>query len=284
MALYLIGLGLYDEKDISLRAFEIIKSASYIYLECYTSILFCDKDRLETFYGREIQSMDRESVESKCDHMLEQAKTSTVVLLVVGDPLCATTHSDLLFRAKTLKIKTYVIHNASMINAVSSCGLQVYLFGEVVSIPFFTENWIPESVYEKIQKNMLSGLHTLCLLDIKVKEQTVENLMLQNSIYEPPKFMTIPQAIDQLFSLENTKKQMVCQPHTKAFGMARIGNLQSQLIVSGTLEELQSYDFGPPLHSLVICSPKLHDMEEAFYNLHNIRFKSILPCIDGNRQ
>jgi diphthine methyl ester synthase len=106
--------------------------------------------------------------------------------------ISATTHSDLLFRAKTLKIQTYVIHNASMINAVSSCGLQVrfcskkkyitlfnlhfifldlslqhlqvYLFGEVVSIPFFTENWIPESVYEKIYKNTLSGLHTLCLL------------------------------------------------------------------------------------------------------------------------
>jgi diphthine methyl ester synthase len=46
MSLYLIGLGLYDEKDISLRALEVIKSAAYIYLECYTSILFCTKDQL----------------------------------------------------------------------------------------------------------------------------------------------------------------------------------------------------------------------------------------------
>ena len=33
------------------------------------------------------------------------------------------------------------------------------------------------------------GLHTLCLLDIKVKEQTVENLMKGNKIFEPPRYM-----------------------------------------------------------------------------------------------
>jgi diphthine synthase len=31
-----------------------------------------------------------------------------------------------------------VIHNASIMNAVGACGLQLYRFGEAVSIVFFT--------------------------------------------------------------------------------------------------------------------------------------------------
>ena len=44
--LYLIGLGLADEKDISVRGLEIVKRASRVYLEAYTAILLVDKDAL----------------------------------------------------------------------------------------------------------------------------------------------------------------------------------------------------------------------------------------------
>jgi diphthine synthase len=57
-----------------------------------------------------------------------------------------------------------VVHNASVMNAVGVCGLQLYRYGETVSIPFFTETWRPDSFYEKIQSNRKLGLHTLCLL------------------------------------------------------------------------------------------------------------------------
>jgi diphthine methyl ester synthase len=76
----------------------------------------------------------------------------------------ATTHTDLALRARTLGIRTKVIHNASIINAVSSCGLQLYNFGQVVSLPFFTETWKPSSFYPKIKENKDLGLHTLVLL------------------------------------------------------------------------------------------------------------------------
>jgi len=46
-----------------------------------------------------------------------------------------------------------VIHNASVMNAVGVCGLQLYHYGETVSIPFFTETWRPDSFYEKIREN-----------------------------------------------------------------------------------------------------------------------------------
>jgi hypothetical protein len=44
--LYLIGLGLSDEKDVTVRGLEAIKGSDRIYLEAYTSILGVGKDRL----------------------------------------------------------------------------------------------------------------------------------------------------------------------------------------------------------------------------------------------
>lgn len=57
-----------------------------------------------------------------------------------------------------------MVHNASVMNAIGICGLQLYRYGETVSIPFFTSTWRPNSFYEKIQKNRMLGLHSLCLL------------------------------------------------------------------------------------------------------------------------
>ena len=80
----------------------------------------------------------------------------------------ATTHSDLLVRAKTLGIEVEVVHNASIMNAVGACGLQLYRFGEAISIPFFTDTWRPDSFYDKIKGNRAIGLHTLCLLGMSL--------------------------------------------------------------------------------------------------------------------
>lgn len=57
-----------------------------------------------------------------------------------------------------------MVHNASIMNAVGCCGLQLYHFGEMVSIPFWTDTWRPDSFLDKIEANLHSGLHTLCLL------------------------------------------------------------------------------------------------------------------------
>jgi diphthine synthase len=76
----------------------------------------------------------------------------------------ATTHTDLVVRARDIGVEVKVIHNASVMNAVGICGLQLYRYGETISIPFFTETWRPDSFYEKIQNSRRLGLHTLCLL------------------------------------------------------------------------------------------------------------------------
>lgn len=41
--LYLVGLGLSDETDITVKGLEVAKNASRVYLEAYTSILLVDK-------------------------------------------------------------------------------------------------------------------------------------------------------------------------------------------------------------------------------------------------
>jgi len=64
-------------------------------------------------------------VEQKADEILDNANKDDIVLLVVGDPFGATTHADILLRAKDLNINTKVIHNASILNAIGCCGLQV---------------------------------------------------------------------------------------------------------------------------------------------------------------
>jgi diphthine synthase len=82
----------------------------------------------------------------------------------------------LISRAVRLNIKVEIIHNASIMNAMGCSGMQVYRFGEAVSICFFTEKWRPYSFYNKIGVNVKNNLHTLLLLDIRVKEKTPEAL------------------------------------------------------------------------------------------------------------
>lgn len=44
--LYLVGLGLGDAKDITVKGLEIVKKADYVFLEAYTSILCVGKEAL----------------------------------------------------------------------------------------------------------------------------------------------------------------------------------------------------------------------------------------------
>ncbi|KXS21513.1 Diphthine synthase [Gonapodya prolifera JEL478] len=257
--LYLVGLGLADEKDITVKGLEAVRSSERVYLEAYTSLLLVGVEKLEDFYGKKITIADREAVESAADAILKDADHVNVSFLVVGDPYGATTHTDLVIRAKERGIPVQSIHNASILNAVGVCGLQLYNYGMAVSIPFFTETWRPDSFYEKIQTNRLNGLHTLCLLDIKVKEPTLESLARGRKIYEPPRFMTVNQAINQLLEVENGRGGKVYSDKTIGVGLARVGSLDAKIVV-GTLGELSEVDFGAPLHSLIVPG-KMHPLE-----------------------
>ena len=124
--LYMIGLGLNDEKDISVKGLEIIKKCDVVYLENYTAVLGKKVSELENFYGKKIILADRELVEKEAEKtILANAKNKNVALLVVGDPLAATTHYDLVLRARKAGIVVKIINNASIMNAVAITGLQL---------------------------------------------------------------------------------------------------------------------------------------------------------------
>ena len=44
--LHIIGLGLADERDISVKGLEIVKKAERVYLEAYTAVLLVDQSVL----------------------------------------------------------------------------------------------------------------------------------------------------------------------------------------------------------------------------------------------
>ena len=104
--LYFVGLGLGDVKDITVKGLEIVRKCDRVYLEAYTSMLtYGGKGALEEFYGRsDLIEADRDLVESGADKILENADTLDIAFLVVGDPFGATTHTDLLLRAKGILI------------------------------------------------------------------------------------------------------------------------------------------------------------------------------------
>ena len=50
--LYIIGLGLADEKDITVKGLEIVRKADRVYLEAYTAVLLVDKEQLVGYRTR----------------------------------------------------------------------------------------------------------------------------------------------------------------------------------------------------------------------------------------
>ncbi|PHH64851.1 hypothetical protein CDD81_3917 [Ophiocordyceps australis] len=263
--LHLVGLGLSDETDITVKGLDIVKRAERVYLDAYTSILLVDQSVLEKYYGRPVIVADREMVESNSDEILRDAQDKDVVFLVVGDPFGATTHSDLALRAKQQSIEVRSVPNASILSAIGACGLQLYNFGQTVSMVFFTDSWKPASFYHRIKENASIGLHTLVLVDIQVKEPNLENLARGRKIYEPPRYMTVGQCASQMLQVEEEKREAVYTAKSLAIGAARVGS-KTEKFVAGTLQQLCSLDseLGPPLHSLVLLGRRTHVLEHDF--------------------
>jgi diphthine synthase len=136
----------------------------------------------------------------------------------------------------------------------------LYAFGQTISMVFFTDTWKPDSFYGRVKDNNGLGLHTLVLLDIKVKEPNLEALARGRIVYEAPRFMTAAQCAQQMVEIEELRKEDVCGKDKLAVSVARLGS-DGEKIVAGTLEELSSVDMGAPLHSLVLCGTNMHEME-----------------------
>ena len=245
--LVFIGLGLYDEKDISLRGLEELKEADTVFAEFYTSLMpGLSIQKLEEMIGKEVKVVSRRVLEEEEGEVIfEATKRGKVAFLVQGDPMIATTHVDLRIGAEKRGIKTHVVHAASVVSAVRGIsGLQNYKFGKAVTIPFSVEGFVSETPYNVIKENKKMGLHTMCYLDIKAKEQ---------------RYLTVNKALKILLELEKMKKEQVVNPKTLVIGVSRAGSPQP-LVKAGYIEEVINFDFGAAPQTLIFPA-KLHFME-----------------------
>ncbi len=243
----LVGLGLIDQKDISLRGIEAIEGADRIFMENYTSRWKGEKG-IKDLVKKEIETVERNELEEGSDKILSMAKEGNVVVLIPGDPLVATTHVELLIHAKKMGIQTEVVHSSSIYSAVAETGLQIYKFGKTTTIPIPQKNYRPVSPYEVIDENKEKGLHTLALLDIKERAMEVE------------------EALRYLLEIEDEKEEDVVTREEKvvAFNIGPEGSTTAYKKIRNLLEE----DFPTP--AVLIFTGSLHEKEKEALEMFSI--------------
>jgi diphthine synthase len=248
--LYLVGLGVFDEKDLSIRGLDALKNCSEVYAEFYTNYFSGSLSNLEGLIDKKVTLLKRGDLEEKPDqNVLKNSYNQNVALLISGDPMVATTHIDILLRAKKLGISYKIIHSSSVYSAIGEAGLQIYKYGKTASLVYPEKNYFPTSPYDILSENCKNGLHTLFLLDIKAEEN---------------RFMSVNEAISLLLEIEKQKKGGLFTPETLCIGVARLGG--ESTIKAGLASELQKEAFGKPPHCLIVPG-KLHFMEKEALEL-----------------
>lgn len=252
--LVFVGLGLYDETDVSLKGVEEIKQCETVFAEFYTSKLGrFDKKSFECLIGKNIEVLSREDTE-KGDKIIDAATQNSVAFLTGGDPMIATTHIDLRLRAIKQNISTKIIHGGSITTAVPGLlGLQNYKFGRTTTLAFAEKDYFPTSPYTVIYNNINMGLHTLVLLDIQAEKN---------------QYMTANEGFKLLMKMEKKLKKNLILDDTIACVVARAG-APDEMIMANTIQTLYQKDFGPPLHTIVIPG-----------NLHFMEIEALELCAD----
>jgi len=241
--LVLVGLGLNDEKGITLEALEEVKDADELYLENYTSIWFGSKEKLEEILGKRIELLSRKDLEEESYKIIEKAKNKKIVIFVPGDPLVATTHLSLLIDCLKNRIKYKVIHNASIISAIFETGLHSYKFGKIVTIPLKDRKNLSISIVNTIKENKARGLHTLCLLDLDLENK---------------KMLSVEEALNFLV------EEKAIEKNEKIIVASCLGT-KNKKIVYDAVENSLNKKFDLP--SVIIIPSNLHFSEEEFLSL-----------------
>tara|TARA_B100001989_G_C24475495_1_gene431558 strand:- start:163 stop:1041 length:879 start_codon:yes stop_codon:yes gene_type:complete len=164
--LVLIGMGPGMLASMTSEAIIAAKSADFRYYEAYTALWPKEElNRLEKEIGL-IQKVMRPEIEHPKE-ILDLSKDNVVAVLIVGDPLQATTHVDLQLQAMEQGIDCRIIHGISITNIVTGAiGLSNYKFGRQTTITYSYSNWIATSPLEVLAMNRVMGQHTLALLDL----------------------------------------------------------------------------------------------------------------------
>ena len=238
--LYLVGLGIWDEGDITLKGIDVCRKAKKVYAELYTSAWGGDLGKLEKLMGKSIKVLERRDMEERCSRLVKEAKRSSIAILVPGDPLSATTHSALMDEAMKARVSVEVIHSSSVFTAVAETGLSLYNFGKTVTVVTPSKKYKPDSFYDTINENMDKGMHTLILLDIT---------------------MSVQEGLAVLMEIERKKQKKVFQHQGKVLIASAIGSGKKRMMY-GKLTKLANEDFPPP--AVIIVPGRLNIFEKEF--------------------
>ncbi|HLD41939.1 MAG TPA: diphthine synthase [archaeon] len=242
--LYLISLGLSDEKDMSLKALEAAKKCGKLYAEFYTTKMNTTTRKLSELIGKDVVELQRADIEDHSIKIINQAKTMDIGILIGGDALSATTHISLLLDAKKSGVKTKVTHGSSIFSAVAETGLQLYKFGAATSLARPAGKYFPDSFYDIILKNKKIGLHTLVLLDIG---------------------MSVHEAAEILLEIEKKRKAGISTHKTKIAACSQLGS-DNQIIKYNSIENLLADENFTRYPAILVFPGDLHFLEEEFLN------------------
>jgi len=257
-----VGLGLYDERSVTVAGREALRAADRVFAEFYTARLTgTTVDGLEAHHGVEVTVRDRDGVESDPGPVLDAATAGDAAFLTAGDPMVSTTHVDLRLRAHDRGIDTRVVHGTSAATAAASLtGLQNYRFGKATTLPFpwahGASEPVPPSVVRTVRENRDRGLHTLVYLDIEVEDGRIGR-ELGTDERGDERFLTADRAVALLEEpLDDPLAVAVC----------RAGG-PDPVVAADRCSALAGRSFGPPLHLLVVPG-ELHRVErEAMTDL-----------------
>jgi diphthine synthase len=261
-----VGLGLYDERSVTVRGRDAVRGADRVFAEFYTSRLAgATVADLEATHGVDIEVRDRAGVERDPAPILDAAAAGDAVFLTGGDPMVSTTHADLRLRAHERGVGTRVIHGTTASTAAASLtGLQNYRFGKATTLPFPSSHGgegVPDSVLDTVRDNRDRGLHTLVYLDID-----------RDKGHDPGGGGSGAET--------DTEARYMTGNHAAGLladaGLSGVGVVVGQAgsddptVRADRLGTLADGDFGPPLHLLVLPG-ELHPLErealEAFGGL-----------------
>ena len=225
---YIIGIGL-TTTQLTIEAKNAIDKCNQVYIDNYTNILSSGEiTELEKSIGKKITSLNRTELEQEQKFLQTEA-----CLLVIGNPLSATTHYSLLEELKKRKIDYRIIAGISIFNYRGSFGLYEYKYGKTVSIVYPEKNYFPKSFYNLIIDNLKINAHTLCLLDIKVNEN---------------RFMSVKEACALLEEIDVEKE---LENKTCAL-LSSMGAINEKIVVFNFKDYKQLKEYPKP-QSLVIC-------------------------------
>ncbi len=283
IGLHLIGTGVGSPLNMSVGGQRVAKACKYRFLEGYTSLLQGDGENILEGLVGSYEIIRRPGVEEP-ESLLEIAKKSSVALMVVGDPMQATTHVDLLLRCKELGISTSVHHAVSVVDVIcAGIGLQSYRFGRQVTLTFPFGEHLPTSPLEMIADNLLLGLHTLVLLDLDptgsgsdtpspmqpMEAIQVMEKMAERLIDDPPPHLQLGEANNDR---EAVRKMSVSRILKNGVGnwhgviCSNMGGIGSK-VTSGILSEIADGESGG-IHSIVVTGDLSEMEEEALARLN----------------